>query len=196
MTKTRKNILAGLSVAIVFGLLLIAGCEEAVNQAVVVSNNETDLAAVSSIPVELSDGSMTTISKIGYPFYLVAFVDAPAGNPCYLSPEVQEIARKLWLDSINVVQVTAPSNGKTFAEDVLNLCTPPKQNVVRVFDQDRRTWNLFHRPGPGTLMLVDPNGRIASVGTLSRPDSVLFDTHRMSDNWKQMWERVLSNHVY
>ncbi|MBN1554493.1 MAG: hypothetical protein JXA11_07090 [Phycisphaerae bacterium] len=176
---------------VAFFLLLtvvcIAGCEGHTTLALVVRTDQMTRrngSVAPTIPLLRQDGKTTTLAKAAYPFYLVAFVEA-TGQPDYLSPAVENIAKGLWLDSISVAQITVPTREHPFPDDVLQQCTPRKENLILVLDPKKLAWEMFERPAFGTLVLIDRYGYIHSVGSLSNSRDVLFDTYQLQKKWEQ-----------
>jgi len=196
MSNRKKDSLYLAVPVLVVAAMLVAGCEEASNQAITVAWTPAPLGYEYSVPVQLSNGTMTTISQIGKPFYVIAFVETPADDPCYVSPEVQRIAQRLWLDSVSVIQISLPTSDKRFDKNVLAVCTPPSANLFRIFDQDRRAWNKFNRPKSGTLLLVNTHGNVTSRGTLSHADDVVFDAERLASSRNEVWTTDVDFRTY
>ncbi|MBN1943907.1 MAG: hypothetical protein JW849_11490 [Phycisphaerae bacterium] len=184
----------------VFFLLLftlgVAGCEWHTSLAMVVRTDEMSMQVQNiapTIPLRRPDGKLTTLHDAAAPFYLVAFVEVRGDAPNYISPDVEKIARDFWLESVSVAQITIPAAGSSFPGDVLARCAPPKDNLILVLDPKKLAWEMFHKPAPGTLLLIDKHGYITSVGSLANSKNVRFDTYQMAKEWDQkQWERSFS----
>jgi hypothetical protein len=169
-------------------VLCIVGCESPTTVAVVVQTDEMTMQVqniVPTIPLKRPDGKMTTLAQAAAPFYLITFTEAPANQPDYIPPDVQKIAKGLWLESVSVVQFTEPPEGQSFPQDALSLCPPRKDNLILVLDPKRLARNMFHNPAAGTLLLVDRHGYIVDVASVSHPKDLLFKTFQLAQEWDQ-----------
>lgn len=174
---------------IVLAVPFLAGCASPTSLATAVRTDDMTIQEQNiapTIPLLRPDGKITTLAEAAAPFYIVAFVEAPAGQPDYIDPNVEAIAKKFWLDSVSVVQITDPAMGKTFPDDVLQKSTAPKDNLILVLDPKRLAWEMFRMPAAGTLLLVDRFGYIVEVGSLSDSKNVLFETFQMAKEWERI----------
>ncbi len=166
----------------------VAGCETTSVAMVVQSDSMTtqNLNIAPTIPLQLKDGKTTTLTEIAAPFYLVAFVEAPAGQADYVNPDVFAIAKEYNLESISVVQITEPAEGQTIPEAALQQCSPPDDdNMILVLDPNRQAWKQFNKPALGTLLLINRRGDIAEKGTLADFQAIQFQAFEMAKNWDE-----------
>jgi hypothetical protein len=137
------------------------------------------------------------LDKIGGPFYVVGFVEPPGDDAGYLSPVLTDMARKLWLDSIEVIQITLPTKDCPLDEQqrqaVDDNLEETKNNFARFFDPQKIAWEAFWRPRPGTILVVDRNSLIPVIdkrSTLDDPqriiDRVEYLQQRWEDNMRQL----------
>jgi hypothetical protein len=177
-------------------LVCAAGCESPTTVAMVVQNDDMtiqDRNVAPTIPLERPDGKMTTVAQAAAPFYLIAFVEVPADQPNTVPAPVNNIAKRLWLDSVDVVQFTEPPAGQTFPADALQMCPPRNDNIILVLDPKRKALAMFHTPAMGTLMLVDKYGYIVDTGSLTKSKDIMFKTDQMAKEWNEReWVRSFS----
>lgn len=176
--------------------VFLTGCAPPTTVAVVVTNDEMTRQVqniVPTIPLLRPDGKMTTLTEAAGPFYLITFVEAPAQQPNHVAPEVNKIAKQLWLESVNVVQFSEPPEGQTFPADALRQCPPRKDNIILALDPKRSAWEMFHAPAMGTLLLVDKHGYIVDTGSLTNSKNVMFKMYQMAQEWdEKQWIRSFS----
>lgn len=168
--------------------LCAAGCASPVYLAEVVRTDDITMQVQNiapTIPLLLPSGTTTTLAQAAAPFYVVAFVDAPAGQFGYIDPRVAKIAKQFSIESVSTVQITTPAVGQHFPTDALQQCTVPKSNLILVLDPKRLAWQMFRMPTAGTLLLIDRFGYITQTGNLSDPKAFLFRTYQMAQQWQQ-----------
>lgn len=191
----RRRLLAILGTA-----ACLAGCEEPAPLALVVRTDAMTRRTwniAPTIPLRRPNGTETTLARAAGPFYLLAFVEMNPESPCAVSPAVQAIARKFEWDDLAVVQISTPPTPCSLG-DSWTRCLPPKDNLILVLDPQRLAWEMFLRPPPGTLLLIDADGYISSRGTLADSRNILFDAFQMREKWERenLWRRYSSFHPW
>lgn len=171
--------------------IVAGGCETSHN-AVVTSTSPPPLLHYAQysprVYVETADGQATRVGKLGGPFYVVAFVEPPGTDDCYIDPRVRQIAGKLYLDSIPVIQVTLPTKLCPLKPDRQGNCPPPTGELYRVLDPDKRAWEAYHKPKPGTVLLIDRQSIIPIVytrATLADAEKVIDRAGVLQADWEQ-----------
>lgn len=176
---------------------LLAGCHEnRMRSGVVVSSEPPPLLHYPEFsPRVFVEGveseKSIRLDKIGGPFYVVAFVEPPGDDAGYLNPVLTEMARKLWLDSIEVIQITLPTKDCPLSEtqrlavndNVLDM----KNNFARFFDPNKIAWEAFWRPTPGAILVVDRNSIIPVIdkrSTLADPQRIIDRVEYLQQQWQ------------
>lgn len=142
--------------------------------------------------VEQGDGGKSVrLGKIGGPFYVIGFVEPPGDDAGYLNPVLTEMARKLWLDSIPVIQITLPTKICPLDERrrraVHENIQETKDNFARFFDPNRIAWEAFWRPQPGAVLVVDRCTLIPVIdkrSTLADPRRILDRVEALQQRWE------------
>jgi hypothetical protein len=176
---------------------LLTGCgENRMRSGVVVSSEPPPLLHFREfsprVYVESDDGGKSIrLGKIGGPFYVIGFVEPPGDDAGYLNPVLTEMARELWLDSIQVIQITLPTKlcplHQRQRQRVNENVQETKDNFARFFDPDKLAWEAFWRPRPGAILVVD---RCTLIPVIDKR-STLADPRRIVDRveyLQQRWE--------
>lgn len=156
--------------------LVVAGCETPPKVAVAIATPQLTAqsgAYAPTVPIRGTDGRMTTLQAAANSVYVVAFVPAGDSSGCGIDPRVSKLANKLWADSVSVIQITEPGSTGTLNATGPIPCSPP-QNGMLVLDPDRVAWSAFGSPPLGTVLLIDPNGKIVEVSDLDNTDNIYW----------------------
>lgn len=130
------------------------------------------------ISVERPDGSEIKLNKVGGPFFIVGFISPPGKDPGYISPAIQKIADSLWLDSIDVIQITLPTRNCPLKARSIVACPPPTRNLHRFFDPKQIAWRAFNEPKPGTLLLINRRNLMPIIDTRGTVEDSSWLVHR------------------
>lgn len=181
----------GAALLLFAGALAAAGCQKPTHTGVVVGSREHWVGSAPWIAPDLRvrrpDGSRTRLDTIGGAFYVVAFVEPPGTDPCYIHPAVRRVADELYLDCIPVVQITLPTEACPLSAEARAGCPPPSENLVRLFDPDRAAWRAFGQPEAETMLLIDCSPLapvIDTATTVHHPEPLL----RRADDLQKQWE--------
>jgi hypothetical protein len=179
--------------AVLGGLLAAGGCED--NRTGVVIETRTRQGFLhsgfeSQVTLRRPDGSTTKLGHVGNPFYVITFVEVPAGNIGYVDHRLEQLAKQFELDSVAVIQMSLPEKKKTFSDEELaeaNFYPIRLTNLSRFFDPQRRAWKIFGEPDCQTLMVVDRRGLFGSKdaqGTLDAPAKTIRRVQRLQADWE------------
>ena len=143
-----------------------------------------------SVQVRLADGTQSTLGEVGHPFYILTFVETPAGGPGAVDPRLRRIAERLYVDDVAVVQLCLPTGEAGQWAAAAETATRPVRphNLVRVYDPKRLAWGAFGRPPPGTLLLIDRQGVWSLVyrrRTLDDPVDVILAAEALQEEWER-----------
>jgi len=136
------------------------------------------LAAVRVIEVQTNDGRTVRLGELAGPLYLVCFVEAPAGLPCFIDPKLRQIASTLSVDEVFVVQITLPTVAHPLTGPDVEACPAPSKNLIRLFDRQKIGSRAYSQPQAGDMALMDDSGHIISNGKLDDPGYILFRTQQ------------------
>ncbi len=181
----------------VWGLMALAGCEP-VHSGVIVGAKPPPLLHFREFSprvfVETAEGKQIRLDKLGGPFYVVGFVAPPGEEAEYLSPVLIRLSNELWLDSIEVIQITLPTPACSLpsadrpTDSATDGLAATKNNFARFYDPEKIAWHAFWRPAPGTLLLVDRRNLIPMIdkrSTLDNPQPILRRAYDLQRDWEQ-----------
>ncbi|MBN1556256.1 MAG: hypothetical protein JXA11_16065 [Phycisphaerae bacterium] len=185
----------------------LAGCDEnRMRSGVVVSSEPPPLLHYRDFSprvfVESDEGGKSIrLDKVGGPFYVVGFVEPPGDDAGYLNPVLTEMALKLWLDSIEVIQITLPTKDCPLTEPQRQAVSPnvleTKNNFARFFDPHKIAWEAFYHPKPGAILVVDRCTIIPMIdtrSTLADPRRILDRVEHLQRQWEDdmyQWNNTL-----
>jgi hypothetical protein len=179
--------------AVLGALLASVGCEDNRRGVVIETQKRQGFlhsGFESEVTVRRADGSTTTLGHVGNPFYVITFVEVPPGDPAYVDPRIERLAKRFELDSVAVIQMSIPKAKETFSEEAIaeaNLRPIYLTNLSRFLDPDRRAWRIFGQPEPQTILLVDRRGVFGSSrekGTLDEPRRAILAVEWMQREWE------------
>jgi hypothetical protein len=142
------------------------------------------------VDVATTDGQQTRIGRIGGPFFALAFVEK--ADPYAPEPALAELARKVWLDSIMIIQVSLPdqqADGADFPAAAHSDDLPP--NLVCIDDGQCEAWMAYGRPEPGTVLIIDRMHILQVVdfrGHITQTHAVRNRLAELQANWES-WTR-------
>ena len=144
----------------------------------------------SEVGIRRPDGSTTKLGHVGNPFYVISFVEVPAGDIGYIDPRIESLAKRFELDSVAVIQMSVPAEKETFGEAALAAAhgTPIYlTNLSRFFDPQRQAWKMFREPDCEALLVVDRRGLFGSKhvkGTLDEPEKIIRRVRQLQIDWE------------
>lgn len=175
----------------VIATLMLTGCQTPTPTGTIEAAQPPWLLHYSQYPPRISvkrpDGSEVRLNKVGGPFFIVGFISPPADDPGYISPALQKMANNLWLDSIDVIQITLPTESCSLSPEATASCTSPTKNLHRFFDPKKLAWRSFHEPASGTILLINRRNLIPIIdtrGTIKDPSWILHRAEQLQMNWE------------
>lgn len=137
-----------------------------------------------TVPVALSDGSMTTVDKLAGAFYVAAFPRAklPCGR---IDPRVQGLADDLSMNSVPVFQLLQPVQDCDLTKPSSDPAEPKQANLYNLADPDRIGWQAFGKPDDGQVLLVDRHGLIVLETRFDMIDNLLIKAADLARQWEQ-----------
>lgn len=171
-------------------LAILVGCDPTPSGVVVRSNAAWPFRYAEFTPeifIERPDGQEVRLDKIAGPFYVLAFITPPPGQPCEIDPAVQKIADALYLDSTDVIQITLPTDACPLDADSRSACRPPERNLKRFFDPERIAWKAFYEPLPGTVQIIDRRFILSiqdSSGHIGDPQKIIDRAHQIQQDFE------------
>ena len=194
-------------------LLLTVGCgENQMRSGVVVSSEPPPLLHYPQFSPRVFvkgvegqyDEKTIRLDRIGGPFYVIGFVEPPGDDAGYLNPVLTEMARKLWLESVEVIQITLPTKDCSLDAQqrlaVNDNVMETKNNFARFFDPQKIAWEAYWRPKPGSILVVDRCTLIPVVderSTLADPQRILSRVQDLQQRWNDdMWELTSMQESY
>ncbi len=112
------------------------------------------------IPFTSTDGEETTFDQIRQPIAVVAFTSVSSETCCPPSPALVSLASHFGDLPITVVQVHVPTSEHPNSLEHYSL---DKEGIVTLYDAQRIAWRGFGSPKPGTVLLIDDNGKIVAI---------------------------------
>jgi len=175
-------------------LAIVSGCAKDNRTGVVIEGRSRRAwllsGGVSRVTIRRSDETTARIAHVGNPFYMIAFIEVPAGAPGFIDPRVEKLARKFEVDSIVVIQISLAAKDSTFSDEQIaegDRKIPDLLNLSRFYDPRRLAWEGYGRPENGTLLLVDCRGMgslIRMKRTLDTPDDIVRRVKAMQFEWE------------
>ncbi len=110
------------------------------------------------IPFTSTDGEETTFDRIRQPIAVVAFTNVSSETCCPPSPALVSLASRFEDLPITVAQVHLPTSDRPHRAEHYS-----KEGIVTLYDAQRIAWRGFGSPKPGTVLLIDDNGRIVGI---------------------------------
>lgn len=137
-----------------------------------------------TVPVVLSDDSMTTVDKLAGAFYVVAFPTAK--SPCgRIDPRVRELADNLYVNSVPVFQLLQPGPDCDLNRTSDSLPQDETSNLYNLADPNRIGWQAFGKPHENEILLVDPDGLIVLETRFDKIDHLLIKAGNLARQWEQ-----------
>jgi len=112
------------------------------------------------IPFTSTDGEETTFDQIRQPIAVVAFTSVSSETCCPPSPALVSLASRFEDLPITVAQVHLPTSEHPNKLEHYSL---NREGIVTLYDAQRIAWRGFGNPKPGTVLLIDDNGRIVGI---------------------------------
>ncbi len=112
------------------------------------------------IPFTSTDGEETTFDQIRQPIAVVAFTSVSSETCCPPSPALVSLASRFEDLPITVAQVHLPTSEHPNRLEHFSL---DKEGIVTLYDAQRIAWRGFGSPKPGTVLLIDDNGKIVAI---------------------------------
>jgi hypothetical protein len=194
MNEPKTHPLLRLTLALaVLGGAMAAGCSRTTRENVVVSYRKPwpfrGEPYVPDVLVMNSKGKEASyIDRCG-PFFLMTFIEPPAGKPCHIDPRVQELAGKVRAKDLTVVQVVLPTEDCPLGPEAVASCADGEENIRRLFDPERIAWRAYYQPEPGTLFLIDRINLLPVIvveTTLDDFDPLWPEIERLQDEWEDL----------
>ncbi|TKJ33523.1 MAG: hypothetical protein CEE38_20395 [Planctomycetes bacterium B3_Pla] len=158
--KIKARVIVPIVTAAMLGLV---GCttESAQVGGVVKFNNDFPVGQYApDIPFTSIDGEETTFDRIRQPIAVVAFTNVSSETCCPPSPALVNLASRLEYLPVTVAQVHLPTSEHPNRPEHYSL---NKEGIVTLYDAQRIAWRGFGSPKPGTVLLIDDNGRIVGL---------------------------------
>jgi hypothetical protein len=138
-------------------------------------------ATVPNVEYQSREGKQASFDEVRQPVAVVAFV-APQGPACCsLDPQVIDVADQLWDLPVTVAQFSLPTSKCPHGPGCVEACSLRKGRVMSLCDAQRRAWNAYGKPAPGTLILVDPDSRVMAQGLLRAPETVVAAARKLGE---------------
>lgn len=139
-------------------------------------------------PVITSDGEATSFSDILEPTTIVAFVSPPGDQCCWLQPQLVSLAEELKNGRVAVVQISEPTDECPHGPGCIATCNLKDPHLVSLCDAERRAWEAYREPEPGTVMLINYRGKVVYVAPLGRLDTVADKARELVAEFEGWWQ--------
>ncbi len=110
------------------------------------------------IPFTSVDGEETTFDQIRQPIAVVAITSVSSETCCPPSPALVGLASRFEDLPITVAQMHLPTGERAHRPEQYS-----KEGIVTLYDAQRIAWRGFGRPKPGTVLLIDDDGKIVGI---------------------------------
>ncbi len=178
--------MTGRRVALLIVLLGLAGCA---SPSGVVTGTSTPAWYAGTVAPDVEyrslQGRQTSFNKIRQPVAVVAFVTPPGATCCWLDPTVVNMADQLWDLPVTVAQFSEPTSQCPHGAGCTEVCNLRQGRVMSLCDAQQLAWRAYGKPAPGTLILIGPDNKILSKGTLNDPRVIVNEARRIGQTEKE-----------
>ncbi len=178
--------MTGRMVALLTALLGLAGCA---SPSGVVTGTSTPAWYAGTVAPDVEyrslQGKQTSFNKIRQPVAVVAFVAPPGATCCWLDPTVLNLADQLWDLPVTVAQFSEPTSQCPHGAGCTEVCNLRQGRVMSLCDAQQLAWRAYGKPAPGTLILIGPDNKILSKGTLNEPQALVAEARRIGQIEKE-----------
>ncbi len=159
-----------------------AGCASTPREGVVTGTSTPAWYAGTIAPdVEYKslEGKQASFNKVRQPVAIVAFV-APEGDQCcWVEPELVNLADQLWDLPVTVAQFSLPTSKCSHGAGCAEVCNLRQGRLMSLCDAQKLAWRAYGQPAPGTLLLIGPDNKFMTKGSLSDPQAVVDEAKRL-----------------
>jgi hypothetical protein len=156
-----------LALVLAAALVAIAGCNPSPRTGAVGWQGMPIGSQGKDIPFTASDGTQTTFHKVRAPIAVVAFVQMPGDQCCWISPRLMQLTQRYQDLPISVAEISEPTAQCPHGPGCMELCRLSQTRLFAFCDPDKIAWNAYNNPAPGTVLLLDQRDKVVEVAKLS-----------------------------
>lgn len=147
-----------------------------------------------TIPLRTEEGKTTTLEQAASPIMVVGFIPTASQADCnYIHPDLLKISGELQLQPVSVIQISEPTDkcprGLGAVSQGVNL---RKQKVMALSDGDRIAWSAFRDPQPGTVFIIDSEGKITARKSLDDIPGIVDIARDLGESYQKKMEDIES----
>lgn len=172
--------MTGRILALLIALIGLAGC--APTSGVITGTSVPAWYAGTMAPdVEYKslEGKQASFNKVRQPVAIVAFVAPPGTACCSLEPKLVNLANQLWDLPVTVAQFSLPTDKCPHGPGCVEVCNLRQGRVMSLCDAQKLAWRAYGQPAPGTVILIGPDNKMVTKGSLSDPQAVVTEAKRL-----------------
>jgi hypothetical protein len=129
-------------------------------------------------------GKKVDFNKVRYSTAVLAFIEVPGSNCCWLSPDVVKIANEVFDLPVTVVQVTLPTSPCPHGEGCVEVCKIRNRGLISMCDSSRIAWKAFGQPKGNTVILIDKSGKVIQTAPLASSGALVAKAAEMGQAFK------------
>jgi len=135
------------------------------------------------ITFETAGGGEASFQRVRRPVALLAFTESPGAQCCWIEPRLLRNADALSDVPVTVAQVSLPTSHCEHGSGCSEACRLQDYRLLTLCDADRKAWNAYGRPAPGTVLLIDAENRIVADGRLTRMDPLVDKARELGERY-------------
>jgi hypothetical protein len=178
--------MTGRILIVLAGLIGLAGCTPTSG---VITGTSTPARYAGTVAPDVQykslEGKQASFNKVRQPIAIVAFVAPPGTACCWLEPTLVNLAGQFWDLPVTVAQFSEPTSKCPHGAGCVEVCNLHKGAVMTLCDAQKLAWEAYGKPAPGTLVLIGPDNKIVTKGSLSNPKPILEEAKRLGQTEKE-----------
>jgi hypothetical protein len=164
-------------------VLVVCGCTPAPRSGSVGWEGKVPPGLAKDIPFTASDGTQTTFHKVRAPIAVMAFVNEPPDQCCWMSPKLLNLTDRFEGLPVSVAQISEPTAKCPHGPGCMELCRLGKTRLFSFCDSDHIAWKAYGEPKSGTVLLIDQKDHVVMTGSLD-------DLKPLADKAYEMGQRL------
>lgn len=166
-------------------VLALAGCKSAPRTGSVGWGELPSGSLAKDIPYTAQDGTKTTFHKQRAPIAIVAFVEEPQDQCCWVHPGLIDLTQRFENMPVSVAQISAPTNQCPEGPGCMEMCHIGPTRLFSFCDSQQIAWNAYNRPRPGTVFLLDQKDRVVQAGSINDLGPITDKAYKLGSEIKQ-----------
>jgi hypothetical protein len=184
-------------IAVTMAAVFFAGCKPSPRTGSVGWGGGTPAGSLAKdIPFTAADGSQTTFHKVRAPIAVVAFVQMPPDQCCWISPKLLNLANQFRDLPVSVAEISQPMGKCPHGPGCMAMCRLGKTQLFAFCDADRIAWKAYGEPKSGTVILIDQRDTVIVTGSLDDLKPVADKAYQMGEALHQKEPDMIYRKMY